>query len=151
MTPIIFSISTRGTMNRTVAHRIQGRLHAFARDFESGEPIQEKYTCRNVELRFKPQPYDADSLRQTRDSRERRSPIFDKGQRDCINRQTSPTKRRAEIPARLPVVIAVERSPERVGEIGGRDLEAIGLGQVRLAGWDELHRRGHRARGGQGR
>jgi hypothetical protein len=54
-------------MNRTLADRIRGRLDAFTRDLESGELIQQKYTCRNVESRLKPRQYDPDAVRQTRD------------------------------------------------------------------------------------
>jgi hypothetical protein len=54
-------------MTRTVAHRIKGRVDAFTRDLESGELSQERYTCRKVEFRLKPQPYDPNAVRQTRD------------------------------------------------------------------------------------
>jgi putative transcriptional regulator len=53
-------------MNSTVANRIKERLEEFTNDLESGETIQAKYTCRKVEFRLKPKPYNPEAVKQTR-------------------------------------------------------------------------------------
>jgi putative transcriptional regulator len=53
-------------MNRTVADRIKERLEKFTDALESGESIQDKFTCRKVEFRLEPQPYDPGKVKQTR-------------------------------------------------------------------------------------
>jgi putative transcriptional regulator len=53
-------------MNRTVADRIKERLEKFTDALESGESIEDKFTCRKVEFRLEPQPYDPSMIKQTR-------------------------------------------------------------------------------------
>jgi putative transcriptional regulator len=53
-------------MNPTVADRIRTRLEAFTHDLESGKTIQDKYTCRKLEFRLKPMPYNPQAVKQTR-------------------------------------------------------------------------------------
>src|SRR5258708_26693878 len=54
-------------MNPTVADGIRKRLEECTRDLENGKGIQNKYTCRKVEFRLKPRPYNPHAVRQTRD------------------------------------------------------------------------------------
>ncbi len=53
-------------MNKTVADRIKERLEKFTDALESGESIQDKFTCRKLEFRLKPQPYDPEKIKKTR-------------------------------------------------------------------------------------
>jgi len=53
-------------MNPTVADRIKKRLEEFTVALEKGEVIQDTYTCRKVEFRLKPRPYDPAAVVQTR-------------------------------------------------------------------------------------
>jgi putative transcriptional regulator len=53
-------------MNPTVASRIRERLEEFTEALESGDAIQEKFTCRKVEFRLKPKSYDPEAVKQTR-------------------------------------------------------------------------------------
>lgn len=53
-------------MNPTVADRIKKRLEEFTEALESGETIQNKFTCRKVEFRLKPRPYDPEAVKKTR-------------------------------------------------------------------------------------
>jgi DNA-binding transcriptional regulator YiaG len=56
-----------GAKRHTVADRIKSRLEEFTNDLESGQVIQEKYTCRKVEFRLDPQPYDPAAVKRTRE------------------------------------------------------------------------------------
>ena len=53
-------------MKPTVADRIKERLGRFTEALESGECIQEQFTCRKVEFRLNPQPYDPQAVKKTR-------------------------------------------------------------------------------------
>jgi putative transcriptional regulator len=53
-------------MTRPVSDRIKERLEEFTEALESEEPIQAKFTCRRLEFRLVPQPYDPREVRQTR-------------------------------------------------------------------------------------
>jgi putative transcriptional regulator len=53
-------------MPESVANRIKERLEEFTHALESGEPIQTKFTCRKVEFRLEPQPYDPQEVKRTR-------------------------------------------------------------------------------------
>jgi putative transcriptional regulator len=53
-------------MKPTVAERIKKRLGEFTRDLENGERIQDKYTCRRIEMDLKTMPYDPKSVKKTR-------------------------------------------------------------------------------------
>jgi putative transcriptional regulator len=60
-------LKERGTrMKPTVADRIKKRLGEFTRDLENGVVIQDKYTCRRIEIDLKPMPYDPKAVKQTR-------------------------------------------------------------------------------------
>jgi len=60
-------LKEKGTrMKPTVAERIKMRLGEFTRDLESGEVIQDKYTCRRIEMDLQPMPYDCKAVKQTR-------------------------------------------------------------------------------------
>ena len=50
----------------TVATRIKQRLEEFTQALESGETIQDKFTCRRIELNLKPKPYDPRAVKETR-------------------------------------------------------------------------------------
>ncbi len=53
-------------MNPSVAERIKKRLEEFTQDLESGQIIQAKYTCRRVEFRLRPKPYNSAMVKKTR-------------------------------------------------------------------------------------
>jgi putative transcriptional regulator len=53
-------------MHPTIADRIKQRLAKFTIALEEGETIQDKFTCRRIELHLKPTPYDPKAVRQTR-------------------------------------------------------------------------------------
>lgn len=54
-------------MKPTVAERIKKRLEEFTHDLENGVRIQDKYTCRRIEIDLKPMPYDPKAVKQTRE------------------------------------------------------------------------------------
>jgi putative transcriptional regulator len=53
-------------MKPTVAERIKKRLEEFTHDLENGVTIQDKYTCRRIEIDLKPMSYDPKAVKQTR-------------------------------------------------------------------------------------
>jgi putative transcriptional regulator len=53
-------------MKPSVADRIKERLEKFTEALESGDCIQEQFTCRKVEFRLNPQPYDPRDIKKTR-------------------------------------------------------------------------------------
>lgn len=53
-------------MKASVADRILGRLKGFTKALESGETIQDRFTCHKVVLDLKPQPYDPAKVKATR-------------------------------------------------------------------------------------
>jgi len=53
-------------MSRTVADRIKERLEQFTEALENGDRIQEIFTCRTVEFRLDPQPYDPHMIQEIR-------------------------------------------------------------------------------------
>jgi len=50
----------------SVAERIKQRLEEFTHDLESGEKIEDKYTCRKVEFCLKPIKFMPAAVRETR-------------------------------------------------------------------------------------
>ncbi len=55
------------TMPQPVSDRIKARLEEFTDALERGDSIQEKFTCRKVEFRLEPQPYEPSKVKATRD------------------------------------------------------------------------------------
>jgi putative transcriptional regulator len=53
-------------MSPTVAERIKARLEEFTHALESGKSIQAEFTCRKVEFRLTPRPYDPAAVRRIR-------------------------------------------------------------------------------------
>ena len=53
-------------MKPTVTDRIKERLEEFTAALESGDRVQEQFTCRKVEFRLNPQPYDPRDIKKTR-------------------------------------------------------------------------------------
>jgi putative transcriptional regulator len=53
-------------MKKSVADRIVGRLQEFTKALENKEVISERFNCRKVELNLKPQPYDPQKVKETR-------------------------------------------------------------------------------------
>jgi len=53
-------------MKSSVADRIVHRLNRFAEALENNEAIQEKFSCRKIELDLKPHSYDSHKVRQIR-------------------------------------------------------------------------------------
>jgi DNA-binding transcriptional regulator YiaG len=53
-------------MKPTVASRLKQRMAEFTRVLESGDPIEDSFTCRKVKLDLKAMPYTAEAVKHTR-------------------------------------------------------------------------------------
>jgi putative transcriptional regulator len=65
-------------MRPSVADRLVSRLQGFTKALENKEAVSKRFTCRKVELKLRPEPYDPSLVKRTRRILNASQPIFAK-------------------------------------------------------------------------